>query len=153
VVGRTEAHQRGLSMVMSFGERGTTAVRADTESPMVRFGGGGLVDHGEAFRSSYMAGGGRRVAVNGGPFADREAVGNELTPGSLGDGLSSVRVLRAEDDEGVLLLGFDGDGRAGRWMVMVVLSVRMRVKQSSGGGAREKEKWRRVSSARPHANR
>jgi hypothetical protein len=71
VVGRTEAHRRGLSMVTGFGKRGTTAVRADMEPPMVRFGGGGLVDHREAFGSSYMAGGGRRVAVNGGAFTER----------------------------------------------------------------------------------
>jgi hypothetical protein len=64
----------------------------------------------------------------------KEVVSNELALGSLGDSLSSVRVLRVEDDEGVLLPGFDGDGRVGRWIVMVVLSAWMRVKQSSGGG-------------------
>jgi hypothetical protein len=121
VVGRTEAHRRGLSTVMSFSGRGTMVVRADTEPPVVRFGGGGPMDHRKAFRSSYVARGGLRVAVDGEPFMDREVAGDELSPGSLADGLSSVRVLRAEDIEGVLLPGFDGDRRAGWWPVMVVL--------------------------------
>jgi hypothetical protein len=56
VVGRTEAHRCGLSTVMSFSGRGTIVVRADTEPPVVRFSGGGPMDHGEAFKSSYVAG-------------------------------------------------------------------------------------------------
>jgi hypothetical protein len=90
-------------------------------------GGGGPVDHGAAFRSSYMAGGGWRVAVDGEPFTDRAVASDELTPESLADGLSSVRVLHTEDVEGVLLPGFDGNGRAGRWLATVVLSARRRV--------------------------
>jgi hypothetical protein len=53
-----------------------TAVRADTDPPLVRFGGGGPMDHREAFRSSYVARGEWRVAVDGEPFADREAAGD-----------------------------------------------------------------------------
>jgi hypothetical protein len=128
VVGRIEAHRYGLSTAMSFVERGTTTVRANMEPPAVRFGGGGPVDHGAAFRSSYVAGGGRRVAVDGEPFTDRAAASDELTPESLADGLSSVRVLHTEDVEGVLLPGFDGNGRAGRWLATVVLSTRRRAK-------------------------
>jgi hypothetical protein len=123
VVGRTEAHWCGLSTVMSFDGRGTTGLRADTEPPVVRFGGAGLMYDGEAFKSSYVARGGWRVAIDGEPFVDREASGDELTPGSLADGLSSIRVL---------LRGFDGDGRAGWWLATVVLSVRRRAKQSGG---------------------
>jgi hypothetical protein len=72
------------------------------------------------------------VAVDGEPFTDRVAAGDELAPGSLADSLISVRVLLAEDVEGVLLPDFDGDGRAGRWLAMVVLLERRRVKQSDG---------------------
>jgi hypothetical protein len=97
-------------------------------------GGGGPVDHGEAFRSSYMPGGGRRVAIDSEPFMDREAASHELTPGSLADSLSLVRVLHTEDVEGVLLPGFDGYGRAG-WWSSIVLSTRRRVKRSGGGAA------------------
>jgi hypothetical protein len=46
VVGRTEAHRFDMSTVMSFGGRGTTAVRVDTEPSAVRFNGGGSVDNG-----------------------------------------------------------------------------------------------------------
>jgi hypothetical protein len=130
VVGRTEAHRHRFSTATSFGRRGTTVVQADTEPPAVRFSGGGPMDHGEGFRSSYLAGGGRRVVVDGEPFTDREAAGDELSPVSLADGLSSVRVLRTKDIEGVLLPGFDDDGRAGLWSAMVVLSTWRRAKQS-----------------------
>jgi hypothetical protein len=102
-----------LSTATSFGGRGTTAVRVDTEPPTVRFDDGGPLDHGEAFGSIYVAGGGWRVVVDGEPFTDREATSDELAPGSLAERLSSVRVLCTEDIEGVLLPGFDGDGRAG----------------------------------------
>jgi hypothetical protein len=95
---------------------------------MVRFGGRGPMDHGEAFRSCYVAIGGRRVAVDVEPFTGREAAGDVIAPGSLADGLSLVRVLRAEDVEGVLPPGFDGDGRVGQWLATVVLSAQMRVK-------------------------
>jgi hypothetical protein len=128
VVGRTEAHRRGLSTTMSFDGRGTTVVRADTEPPAVRFGGGGPMDHGEALRSKYMAGGGWRVAIYGEPFMDKEAVDDELAPRSLANDLSSVRVLHAEDVEGVLLPSIDGDERAGWWPAMVVLSAQRRAK-------------------------
>jgi hypothetical protein len=154
VVGRIEAHRHGLLTVMSFDRRGTTAVRADTEPPVVRFSSRGPIHHGEAFRSNYVARGGRRVAIDGEPFMDREAAGDELTPGSLADDLSSVRVVRAEDVEGVLLPGFDGDRRARRWPMTVVLSAPRRAKQSDGGATRGRRRnGRRVSSARPRANR
>jgi hypothetical protein len=133
VVGRKEAHQSGLSTVMSFGGRGTMAVRVNIEPPMMRFSDGGPMDHGEAFGSSYVARGGWRVVVDGEPFMDREAVGDELALGPPADCLSSVRVLHVEDVEGVLLPSFDGDGRARLWPTMVVLLVRRRAKQSSGG--------------------
>jgi hypothetical protein len=136
VVERTVAHRRGLSMAMSFGGRGTTVVRADTEPSAVRFSSGGPMDHGEAFGSSYMVGGRRMVAIDGEPFTDREAVGDELTPGSLGDDLSSIRVLGEEDVEGVLLPSFDGDWGASQCPTMVVLLARRRVKQR---GERQRE--------------
>jgi hypothetical protein len=133
VVGRTKAHRCRLSMMMSFSGRGTTALQVDTDPPMVRFGGGGPMDHGEAFGGSYVARGGPRVAIDGEPFVDSEAADDELALGSLAEGLSSIRVLHAEDVEGVLLADFDGNGRDGRWLVMVVLLAWRRVKQSSGG--------------------
>jgi hypothetical protein len=46
VVGRTKAHRGDMLTVMSFGGRGTTVVRVDTEPPAVRFNGGGPVDNG-----------------------------------------------------------------------------------------------------------
>jgi hypothetical protein len=110
------------------------AVRANTESLAVRFGGGGPMDHKEAFGSSYVARGGQRVAIDAESFMDKEAAGDEIAPGSLSDGLSSARVLCTEDVEGVLLPDFDGDGRAGRWPATVVPSARMRAKQSGCGG-------------------
>jgi hypothetical protein len=55
------------------------------------FGGGGLVEHREASRSSYMARVIRMVAVNGEPFVDGEAAGDELAPGALADDLSLER--------------------------------------------------------------
>jgi hypothetical protein len=140
-------------MAMSFGGRGTTTVRADTEPPAVRFGGGGLMDHGEAFGGSYVAGGGWRVVVDGEPFTGREAAGDELGSGSLADDLSSVRVLRVEHAEGVLLPSFDGDRRAGWWPVMVVLSSWRRAKQSGGRAAQGRRRnGTRVSSAGPRTN-
>jgi hypothetical protein len=48
----------------------------------------------------------------------------------------------------------DHDGRAGWWPATVVLLVWRRANQSgSGAAAREKEKWRRVSSTAPRTNR
>jgi hypothetical protein len=122
--------------------------------------GGGWEDRGspahlgEALRSSYVARGGRKVVVNGEPLVNREAVGDELTPGSLADDLRSVRVLHVEDIEGVLLPSFDGDGKAGRWLATMLLSARRRVKQSGAGAARgRRSNGRRVSSVRPRTNR
>jgi hypothetical protein len=71
---------------------------------------------------------GWRVAIYGEPFMDKEAVDDELAPRSLANDLSSVRVLHAEDVEGVLLPSIDGDERAGWWPAMVVLLERQRVK-------------------------
>jgi hypothetical protein len=68
------------------------------------------------------------VAVDGEPFTDREAACDELAPGSLDDGLSSVRVLRIEDINDELLPGFDGDGRARQWPATVELSAWRRTK-------------------------
>jgi hypothetical protein len=85
-----------------------------------------------------VVGGGCRVAVDSEPFVDGEAFCDELAPVSLADNMSSVRLVSVEDVEGVLLHGFDGDGRAGWWPATVVLSARRRVKQSVGEAVRGK---------------
>jgi hypothetical protein len=64
----------------------TVDVAATVTPGVLQFSGGGPMDHEEAFGSSYMDGGGRRVAIDDEPFTNREAAGDELAPGSLADG-------------------------------------------------------------------
>jgi hypothetical protein len=110
VVGRTEAHQRGLLMARQSAVRWLTTTAQTSGCQSRTYGREAPENNEEACGAVSRLVGGRSTVVDSNPLTEEEAIKDEALPGVTASGSSLKVLVHLQRKTTVRVIGSDGDG-------------------------------------------